>query len=153
MTTYWVYFFNVKMLHKLVMNSRDWVGNTLLVAQGAHSSVSDASDFTGDKGAGGELFLHPPGELLDSRHRYSEFKPGGENVGFTAVNSLALLSVVFLPDISASTLNGWCRRTAGGDFSSSVSSAEAARWLSSLDELQSWKVSRDAISPTGLNRN
>lgn len=76
----------------------------LLVTQGAHSSDSDASDFTGDDGAAVKLFLLPPGRLHASRHRYRELRPRGDTdtSGLKTVDSPS----VFLPDISASTLNG-----------------------------------------------
>lgn len=78
----------------------------LLVTQGAQSSDSDASDFTGDEGAAAKLFRLPPGRLHVSRHRYREFKPIGDTAsGLQQVDSPARLSV-FLPDMSASTLNG-----------------------------------------------
>lgn len=51
------------------MNLRGCVENELLVTQGAQSSDSDASDFTGEEGAVVELSWLPPGGLHVSRHR------------------------------------------------------------------------------------
>lgn len=136
-------------------NLRGCVENVLLVIQGAQSSGSDASDFTGDEGAAVKLFRLPPGRLHVSRHRYREFKAKGDTAteppsGLQQVDSAS----VFLPDMSASTLNGWCRRTTGDVFSSAVLSTKSGRLLSSSDELQprSLKVSWEAISPPGLIR-
>lgn len=97
----------------------------------AHSSDSETSDFTGEEGTATKLCRPSPGGLHVSRHRYTEFNPASVAA---AVLPVVLQHVdgsvrcsVFLPDMSASTLNGWCLRTIGEVFSSLCTSGEFDR--------------------------
>lgn len=130
-------------------NVRVCVEKALLVTQGAQSSGSDASDFTGDEDA---VFLRlPPGRSYVSRHRYSEFTPRGDPDTERDLQSLdsRRRSSVFRPDMSASTLNG-CRRqvSASRVFCCALPSDASARWASSSGGLQpaSVNVPRDVMT-------
>lgn len=138
-----------------------WLYSSILRVWGENVLAADHEDaqssgLTGDRGSAVTPLRLSPAGLRVSRRRHREFSPGADTkllLVLQQADSPPRLSV-FLPAMSASTLKGWCRRTAAGFLSSSSDNNKSARIPSSSDELQpgSVKVPREAMSPPDRSR-